>query len=97
MSKATTAERALNRKGGTMSRLIKTLFGFFGTKPGRRRAQPGKHHIECLMGCPFNRENSGFALLPVFRSIPAEEPVLFGHVGHDTPLGFGLTAALLVA
>ena len=27
MSKATTAERALNRKGGTMSRLIKTLFG----------------------------------------------------------------------
>ena len=26
MSKATTAERALNRKGGTMSRLIKTLF-----------------------------------------------------------------------
>ena len=29
MSKATTAERALNRKGGTMSRLIKTLFGFY--------------------------------------------------------------------
>ena len=29
MSKATTAERALNRKGGTISRLIKTLFGFY--------------------------------------------------------------------
>ena len=29
MSKATTAEHALNRKGGTMSRLIKTLFGFY--------------------------------------------------------------------
>ena len=29
MSKATTAERARNRKGGTMSRLIKTLFGFY--------------------------------------------------------------------
>ena len=29
MSKATTAERVLNRKGGTMSRLIKTLFGFY--------------------------------------------------------------------
>ena len=29
MSKATTAERALNRKSGTMSRLIKTLFGFY--------------------------------------------------------------------
>ena len=29
MSKATTAERALNRKDGTMSRLIKTLFGFY--------------------------------------------------------------------
>ena len=29
MSKATAAERALNRKGGTMSRLIKTLFGFY--------------------------------------------------------------------
>ena len=29
MSKATTAERALNRTGGTMSRLIKTLFGFY--------------------------------------------------------------------
>ena len=29
MSKATTAERALNRKGGTLPRLIKTLFGFY--------------------------------------------------------------------
>ena len=29
MSKATTAERALNRKGGTMTRLIKMLFGFY--------------------------------------------------------------------
>ena len=29
MSKAATAERARNRKGGTMTRLIKLLFGFY--------------------------------------------------------------------
>ena len=29
MSKAATAERARNRKGGTMTRLIKMLFGFY--------------------------------------------------------------------
>ena len=29
MSKAATAERARSRKGGTMTRLIKMLFGFY--------------------------------------------------------------------
>ena len=29
MSKATTAEHALNRRSGTLPRLIKTLFGFY--------------------------------------------------------------------
>lgn len=34
---------------------------------------------------------------PENKVVIAPGPLLFGHVGHDTPLGFGLTAALLVA
>ncbi len=69
MSKATTAERALNRKGGTMSRLIKTLFGFYpgAFAPRRRRRGALRHHQLHRRDLPAERPANYWRIVAVGR------------------------------